>query len=134
MRYSLPAGLEHPSDFSKTDNGPLDAAKDQRRHRRIERVVGKGQMLDVGGSQSDVSIRSGSRQRDGLFVELGRNDAGIARVMIEIRPTARANFQHEAAHILQQAAAPIADKGNVTGAAHARYSTIGAAELHASYE
>ena len=45
-----PAGLEHPPDFAKAECGALDTAKNQRSHCRIKRVIGEGQMFDIGGS------------------------------------------------------------------------------------
>ncbi len=91
----LPAGLEHPSNFLKADDWTLDAAKDQRRHDGVKRVIRKSEVLDVGRGQSEVRVQSGSSERDGILVILRRNDASIRRVMIEIWPTARADFQRQ---------------------------------------
>ncbi len=87
------AGFEHPSNFLKADDWALNAAKDQRRHNGVEGVIRKSEVLDVGRGQSEVRVQSGSSERDGILVILRRNDASIQRVMIEIGPTARADFQ-----------------------------------------
>ncbi len=63
---------------------------------------------------------------DRFFIELGRDDRRSALIVIEVRPTARAHFQHVTAHLAQEITTPIADKWNIAGATHAGNSTTGA--------
>ncbi len=95
----LSAGLEHAPDFLKSDDRPFDTAEDQRRHNCIEGVIGEGEMLDVGGGQSDVGVRSRVGLHDGSLIKLSRHHACIGWVMIEIGPPARTHLQHKTVHV-----------------------------------
>ena len=98
-RVQLSAGFEHPVDFPKAGDGMLHTTENQRRHNGIEGASGKGQMLDVGGSQADVRVQSGLGLRDGGLIKFSRHHMRLSWIMIKIWPPTRAHLQHPTAHI-----------------------------------